>query len=244
MVCKIYVAATAEDIASASAAGFKTAQMIYKSGLNGRLYRAENAPDICGGVAVVDCTEGVMHAERLAGEIAEECAQRGYDSVVLEAGTAELARRLMQRGIKVFMDENCCAPGAIALIRTAMSGGSLAVRLNEAKRRHGRIAAEAELTRMDFHIPERSGAGRELSIRELDSMMQRLKRPVFYSDDLQVWYFTYRAEDGMHMVLYDNSRSLCRKMHVIREYGAECAFLSWEQIRHIKDEILHEMALW
>ncbi len=114
------------------------------------------------------------------------------------------------------------------LVSTAVSGGSLRSLLGEALRRYGaaRLAVGVELVRMDFPLPCRSGTGTSLSGDELSRLRAGCGgASVFFSTPLCAKYFTYRAGESYHFVLFDDEETLRRKAALARELGISNVFL-------------------
>ena len=233
MSVNIYLAAGPDDLAEAEKTGYPTAQMIYAAGPDGRLFRREDAPDVRGGIAVVDCA-GAGVPERFGEELLRECRARGLDGAVLENASRPLIRAASDAGLRVFAEEaQAFGTGAAPLISTALSGGSLELRLREAMERFGEIAAEAELIRMDFVLPERTGAGRPLEQAELRDLQRRYGGRSFFSEELMTYYFSFRRGKELHFVLCDNAESLSRKLRLAGSLGIREAFLHYPSVRTI-----------
>ena len=91
------------------------------------------------------------------------------------------------------------------MIPSALSGGSLQRRLEEALERFGesRTALALEKVAEDFFLPSPTGSGQPLTEQELEALKQRLSPSIFFSGDLCARYFTYMSrENGAHFVLF------------------------------------------
>ena len=231
MSVNIYLAAGPEDLAEAEKAGFPTAQMVYAAGRDGRLFRAERAPDTRGGVGVVDCA-GAGSPDRLAEALRREARVRGLSGMSLENASPAMLRAAADTGLRIYGDE-ASAPGtgAAVLISTALSGGSLSLRLREAMDRFGAVAAEAEVMRMDFTLPERTGEGRPLEREEARRLLREAGGRSFFSEELMTFYFSFRRGREIHFILYDNAESLRRKLRLLEELGVPDAFLYYPRVR-------------
>ncbi|MEE3394667.1 MAG: hypothetical protein VZQ97_01920 [Candidatus Onthomonas sp.] len=120
---------------------------------------------------------------------------------------------------------------ARVLISSALSGGTLEVRLSEALERHGPDRTVLALQRMreDFRLPSPSGRGKLLSREELSALCAR--RPaVYWSSELCARYFTYRAGDGVHFVLFDDGASLQKKLELAHRLGIRHVCAAWSEI--------------
>ncbi len=113
------------------------------------------------------------------------------------------------------------------LIGTAVSGGTLRELLSSAVRTYGadRLVLGMERLAMDFPMPCPSGRGISLSGEALDALRRRAGGHVFFSEALCAKYFTYRAPDGVRLVLFDDADTLRRKQAISRSLGIRDAFL-------------------
>ena len=96
------------------------------------------------------------------------------------------------------------SPRARVMIPSALSGGSLSRRLEEAAERFGRERVTLAVQRVaeDFFLPSPTGSGVPLSRRELEEKLEQLHPSVFFSHELCARYFTYMSrESGAHFVL-------------------------------------------
>lgn len=120
---------------------------------------------------------------------------------------------------------------ASVLIPSALSGGSLEVRLREALDRHGpdHVILALQRVREDFILPCPGGRGTPLSSQELSRLLRR--RPaVYWSRELCARYFTYRDQNAVHFVLYDDSASLKKKLELAAHLGVRRVMAAWEEI--------------
>ncbi|NLB29342.1 MAG: hypothetical protein GX823_03835 [Clostridiales bacterium] len=215
---------------------FQPAHMVYR--IRGtRLYFASGAQNIRGGVMVIGTSTytGGGPAEGLLDDIAAEIKKREFEGVVLDNGGnmspihTALAARIVSafRPLPVYLSEQLASvvPGSVALIQTALSGGSLERHLFTAIERHGagHVAVECDRICMDFKLPAKAGAGKSIDKNRLEQLLSRHKP--FYSSDLYVRYFTYKAENSRHMVLYDDGESMDRKLKLAARLGISRAFL-------------------
>lgn len=220
------------------------AHLAYRLGPGPHLFRAEGTAPLRGGLMVVDGQGAEGQTARLGQEILRECQARSFTGAVLdfdgrcpplEQLAAQLDDPFARRGWMLFVPEVCAAqaPHARVAIPSALSGGSLQKRLEEALERFGesRTALALELRREDFFLPSPSGSGQPLTQEELERMMARLAPSVFFSNELCARYFTYMSrESGAHFVLFDDGDTLCRKVEVARRLGI-CTFLApWSEI--------------
>ncbi len=251
---KLIIAAPAESIESAALTGQTVAHMIYRIGRGYRLFRAQGASVVRGGLMVVDTTKytGGGPSSSLVTEIVTECRKSGFTGIVLDTGgassralmslTGHLGAEAAEYGLSLYVPAKLAdaSEHAVALIPTALSGGTLREHLQDAIRRHGvgHVALEMERVRMDFALPARNGTGRELSAGELDALIGRVQPQSFLSKDLCAYYFNYRDKDGTHFVLYDTAASFKRKMSVAAQFNIADAFVYYPHVADIIDDIL------
>ena len=124
-------------------------------------------------------------------------------------------------------------PETVVLLCTALSGGSLQGRLEEACAAYGaqRLALDLERLMMDFPLPCPSGEGIRLSREELAIRMQG--RSVFYAEDLCARYFTYRRGGQTHFVLFDDAGTLRRKIEMGQALGIREGFVMLPEVEDL-----------
>ena len=220
--------------------------LAYRIGRGPHLFRAEAGPVPRGGLMVVDDQgyDGLGSAAPFCQEAVRECQARGFSGAVLdfdsrlpplEQMAARLDELFVRRGWKLYVPEayGLCAPHAFVMIPSALSGGSLALRLEEAGERFGRdrVALALEKAAEDFFLPSPTGCGLPLTREELEERLDRLRPAVFFSNELCARYFTYMSrETGAHFVLFDDGDTLRRKMEVARRAGITTFLLPWAQM--------------
>ncbi len=144
---------------------------------------------------VIDNTgfDGRGEAGPFCQEVLRECMARGYDGIlcdfeghplqVLAQAVRTLGELTKKRGWPLYVTE-AYAPfsdSAIVLIPTALSGGSLQLRLQEAVERYGaaRVALAVERVAEDFFLPSPTGQGMPLTREELRQRLEERARRVF-----------------------------------------------------------------
>ena len=130
---------------------------------------------------------------------------------------------------------------AIALIPSALSGGSLQQRLQEAVERFGaaRVALAVERVAEDFFLPSPTGQGMPLTREELRQRLEERAPSVFFSSELCAHYFTYMSrQNGAHFVLFDDAGSIRKKLQVARNLGISSAVLAYPQVDDLLPELL------
>lgn len=224
---------------------FVPAHPVYRVGQGGRLFRVGQA-NPRGGAMVLD-TRGMDGGTDVAGlcrQVAHECGARSFCAVVCDGYVprqvaAGLDEVLTRRNVDLYVPEQLgeYTANARVMIGSALSGGSLACRLQEAAERFGgteRVALRVERVAEDFFLPAPSGCGKALGERELSAMMTRLKPAVFFSDELCARYFTYMTpEGGAHFVLFDDATTVRKKLQVARRLGICRAVARFEQVEDI-----------
>ena len=222
------------------------AHLAYRIGRGPHLFRAGGGTVPRGGLMVVDDQgyDGLGAAAPFCREIVAECQARGFSGAVLdfegrlpplEQMASLLDESFARRGWKLFVPEayGLCAPHAFVMIPSALSGGSLALRLEEAGERFGRdrVALALEKAAEDFFLPSPTGCGLPLTQEELEERLDRLRPAVFFSNELCARYFTYMSrETGAHFVLFDDGDTLRRKVEVARRAGISTFLLPWSQM--------------
>ena len=177
---------------------------------------------------VLDCRDfdGLGRPGPFCQEVTRECAARNFSGVVcdfeagrlppLEETVAQLGNECSRRGWNLLVPEHyaSCSPHAQVMISSALSGGSLELRLEEARQRFGRERVVLALQRSaeDFFLPSPTGGGRPLTQEQLHRLMEERSPSVFFSRELCARYFTYMSRDsGAHFVLFDDDQTLVKK---------------------------------
>ena len=179
-------------------------------------------------------------------EIMGECRARGFSGVVLDPEgeptpffsqlLRELEDSLAARDLALYVPEEYgeSVQRAGVLIPTALSGGSLELRLRQAAERFGRERTAAALQRAseDFALPALNGCGRALSPGELEKLRAERGQAVFFSPELCARYFTYTDGEGRpHFVLFDDGETMARKAETARRAGLGQLAAAWPEIR-------------
>lgn len=247
---QIYLAVTPE--ASQEAAGYcrNLAHVAYRIGPGSVLLRQSLLLQTRGGLLSVSDREApfIDSPESLRDAVLRECGRRGYSGVLLDfeeaprrdrrAFAAALAPALSASRRALYLPEGYAGdiPGAVALLCTAVSGGSFSQYLQEGVTRAGgagRLALDVQRLRMDFRLPARSGEGEPLTGEALASLMERESPAVFFSQDLCARYFTYSRDGEAHFVLFDDADTLNQKLRLGAGMGFGAAFFMWPEVRDI-----------
>lgn len=250
---QIYLAVTPDRLRQALSYTDRPAHVAYRVGEDGRLTRHSLLAATRGGLMVLG-DEG-EHALRdpvqLCREVWRECGNRNYCGVAADfeqppspdrVSFLEALGRVLARNRKqLFVPEEYGRRVASAqvLVCTALSGGSLRQRLEEAGQAFGqkRLALDLQRLRMSFPLPCPSGEGKALSGEELEEMMAQRQPSVFYSGDLCAKYFTSTQEGESRFVLFDDAGTLRRKMQLGRELGIATGLLMYPEVEDILPEL-------
>lgn len=222
------------------------AHLTYRLSPNGRLLRHPDAQSLRGGIMVIgDCRDDLQNiSPQLSLEIIQECLLHGYRGVLLDLEhqqqslvrlVQQLGTLLQRQGVTLFIPEYYApaAPRGRVLISTALSGGCLEDRLREAVNCFGqdRVVLAMEKTAQDFTLPALTGQGIPLTQEQLQQTQTDLHPCTFFSAPLCTRYFTYQKKDGsVHVTLYDDTETLCRKLDIARSAGIYRFLLPWQEI--------------
>ncbi len=251
---KLILAVQPGQVTAAGGWGRPLAHLAYRVGGGPHLFRANAPVTPQGGLMVIDNVrfqEG-GEAEGFCNEVLRECVARKFTGVVCNFGgrpvplLSEITGRLGEvcrgRGLSYYVSEpyGAAAPYAQVLIPTAMSGGSLHGRLEEALSRFGagRVAAWVDRSAEDFLLPSPSGAGAPLTAEELNRRREEHSPHVFFSDELCAHYFTYMAGEKGHFVLFDDAGSVRQKLCIAQRLGIQTAFLPYESTADLLGDLL------
>lgn len=222
------------------------AHLAYRLGPGPHLFRADGTTPPRGGLMVVDDKDfdPLGATGPLCQEIIREITARGFSGAVLdfenrlpplEQIAAALDEPFARRGWTLIVPERytSAAPHARAAISSALSGGSLRRRLEEALERFGesRVVLALEKRAEDFYLPSPTGCGQPLTEKELEELKQRLSPSIFFSGELCARYFTYMSrENGAHFVLFDDGDTLRHKVEVARKLGVRTFLAPWAEV--------------
>ncbi len=249
---KRFLAVMPGSLTAAGRWGVPLAHLAYRMGEGPHLFRANSPAAPRGGLMVIE--EGGFHgegdAEPFCGEVVRECAARKFGGVVcrfrgkprtvLREVTNQLAALCRDRGLSLWVTEPYAACGAKVLLPSALSGGTLRGRLEEAVSRFGagRLGLWLEKSAEDFTLPSPTGSGTPLSREELQRLREDKGGDVFFSPDLCAHYFTYMAGETGHFVLFDDAASLRQKLHTARDLGVGTFFFPYSELEDILGEVL------
>lgn len=238
--------------------GLTIGHMAYRVGRGPHLFRSGVPVPLRSGLMVVDNKgfDGQGDPGILCQEILRECGARGFRGVIcdfqgqplplLERVVTQLDELLPQKGLTLHVPEvyGICTQKARVLIPSALSGGSLTRRLEEAIHRFGgpeRITLALRRVAEDFFLPSPTGCGRPLTQEELAQQIRQQKPSIFFSNELCARYFTYMSrENGAHFVLFDDEMSLRKKLQIIRSLGIHRAVAALTEIDDLLPALLED----
>lgn len=224
------------------------AHLAYRMGQGPHLFRTGGNPPPSGGWMVLDCRDfdGLGRIGPFCQEVVRECTARNFSGVVcdfevgrlppLEETVVQLGKECARRGWSLLVPEHyaACSPNTRVMISSALSGGSLELRLEEAVERFGRerVVLALQRTAEDFFLPSPTGSGRPLTRQQLRQLIQERNPSIFFSRELCARYFTYMSrESGAHFVLFDDPQTLTKKVEVARSLGLSTVLGAWTDLR-------------
>ena len=236
----------------AAVQGFQAAlaYVAYRIGDDGKLWAAFLPPEVQGGFMMLEDpgTAPIPRPEIPARQIVQECLRRRFRGVIADfeaqpsRDRAALLRLLGQQlpaDRQIFVPEafGDILPRSTVLISTAISGGSLRQRLDDAIKRWGvrRVALDGARLQMDFTLPSPSGEGRSLSTEEFCRLQQG--RTVFFSPELCARYFTYYGGEQAHFVLFDDADTLRRKEQLGASLGLNKILYMLPEIEDLSEKL-------
>lgn len=241
----------------ALAFGLPVAHMAYRVGSGPRLFRGSVPVALRGGLLMMD-DRGFSgrgdRAEEFCRQVLRECAGRGYDGVIADWENppgedqcrlaARLEEALEEKGWPLYLTEPYgeSTRRARVMISSALSGGSLVLRLQEAVEKYGsgRVTLAVERTAAEFLMPSPDGSGKDLTREELRARMERYRPAVYFSSELCARYFTYRpeGEQGVRFVLFDDEGTIRKKLQVARSAGIKYGVMAYPQVADLLPAIL------
>ncbi len=252
---QLYLAVTPGEAREAAQYGRTLAHVAYRIGSGSTLLRQNLNLQTQGGLLSVSDREAppIGDPDALCAAVLRECGRRSYTGALLDfeeplqQDRLEFARRLGQAlsaGQRtLYLPERyaqAAGNSAVVLVCTAISGGSLSQRLQEAADAHGgasRLALDVQRLRMDFHLPARSGEGEPLDEEQFRQLMERESPPVFFSQELCARYFTYTRNGELHFVLFDDADTISQKLRTGAGIGFSAAFLMWPEVKDIMGKL-------
>ena len=199
---QLYLAVTPGEAREAAQYGRTLAHVAYRIGPGSTRLRQRLPLQSRGGLLSVSDREAPMigDPDALCAAVQRECGRWGYTGAVLDfeepirrdrlAFAQRLGPALASARRTLYLPERYAqnaGDGTVILICTAISGGSLNQRLQDAAEAHGgagRLALDVQRLRMDFRLPARSGEGEPLDEERFRQLMERESPSVFFSQEL------------------------------------------------------------
>lgn len=246
-----YLAVTPDNLDAALRCTNRIAHVAYRIDREGGLACCQLPQQVKGGMMVLSDGDGCQIGDpaRLCGEIWHECAARSFGGIVADfeqpfseercALLNQLCTILRRNGRNLFVPE--CYGGevhrAMVLICTAVSGGTLRHRLEEARGRFGeRVALDLQRVRMEFPLPCPGGEGVAMKRETLEQLLSE-EPAVFFSEDLCAKYFMRICGCEPRFVMFDDAQTLRRKLHLAQSMGITTAFVMYPEVEDILDEL-------
>lgn len=148
-----------------------------------------------------------------------------------------LSPLLASCGRTLYVPEHYPVAGATILLCTALSGGTLEGQLTQAVDQYGaeHLALDLQRLAMDFPLPCPGGQGTPLTLPQLEALAAG--RPTFYSDALCARYFTLTRQGQTHFVLFDDARTLRRKLDLARQLGIRDALVMLPEVEDLLEPL-------
>ncbi len=178
---------------------------------------------------------GDVDARRVP-EIASECRRRELRAVLTGFGgspaleTARFCDGLLRQGLQPILTESAwrAGCGAEELISTALSGGDLRSRLEEARARCPQLCLDLERLCRSFPLPCPDGEGDPLPRQTLTWLLRRGAKPSF-SEELMCKAFHAEIKGETRFILFDDRETLCRKAVLAASLGIGRVFLLYPE---------------
>lgn len=246
-----YLAVTPDNLDTALHCTGRVAHVAYQIDPHGELSRCALAPQVKGGLMVLSDGDGceIGNLSALCKAILNECAVRNFGGVVADfeqplsesrcALLNTLHSFLRRSGRRLFVPESygCEVPGAMVLICTAISGGTLRQRLEDARKQFGdRIALDLQRVRMEFPLPCPCGEGSVIARETLAQLLSE-EPAIFFSDDLCAKYFVRICGREPRFVMFDDGYTLRRKLRLAQNLGIDLAFVMYPEVEDILKEL-------
>ncbi|MBE6989271.1 MAG: hypothetical protein E7426_00805 [Ruminococcaceae bacterium] len=248
---QLYLAASPDRLAEARRYAVGTAHAAYRIGEASHLTALPLPTRLQGGLMLLSDREAppVQEPEVLCRDILQTCRDRRYGGVVLDFEAPPVADRtrlvrqlddlLPRRQLQLFVPERwaACTRQAAVVVCTALSGGSLRLRLQEVVDRFAPrcVVLDCQRLAMDFLLPTPNGEGAPLTMQELRRLQQG--RSIYFSEDLCARYFTCSAGRHTRFVLFDDADTLRRKLQLAEELGISAAFFMLPEIEDLLDAL-------
>lgn len=258
-ILKVYLCISPAETSQASQAGFPLCHMAYRIGREFRLYRSGIGINVRNGLMLLSdygLDRSEVYSSVLIRDLKRECDIRNYSGIVcdFENGDNEMLKRFLfeaddyfnQLGIELYVHEMYAqsAPKSKVLIATDVTGGSFSNHLNRAVEQYScdRVALFYDPVCIDFIMPSPSGEKDKIPRARIAELLRKYNSISYYSHELCSYYFTYRDDDRQsHFVLFDDERSMLKKLGAARQAGFKEAFVLYDDAHNFINQ-LHEIA--
>lgn len=251
---KLHLCTSYSEIKSAARLDHPLCHMVYRIGTGFRLYRNGLDANVRGGTMLLSdygLSPEAAYSGSLIKEVQRECENRGYKGIVcdfenhaspsLRRFAYEAADALTGSGIALYVPEAYAQDiqNTRVLISSSVKNGSFHEAMSNAVRLYGkRCAMIYEPLCTDLAMSSADGDHRLLSKIELRKLMAEQNAVSYFSRELCAAYFTYRNEQKKsRFVLFDDARSLVKKLAAILEAGFEEAFFLYADYALHQQEI-------
>lgn len=236
----LYILSTPDEPPCPSGPHLIPARLSHRIAPSGQLLRLNSPYSSPGGILVVcggkepPLTSPAPLCSAILGECLRSRARGLFpDFEIPSPFSHELIRllspKLSRLGITLFLPELLAplSPHCRILIPSALSGGSLALRLREAVEQYGadRMVLCLQPAAEDFLLPCPTGKGTPLTPPQLSALLEQNRPQSHFSAALCTHYFTYRTGGEYHLVLFDDDDCLCRKITCARYCGISRFFI-------------------
>jgi len=249
---QVYLSVTPPFVSAALRHHRRLAHVAYRIGENGRLQRSASLyATTPGSLLSLSDAHGacVMSArtEPLCRDILRECCERSFAGVLGDFESPPsgqsvsfcntLGPLLRKNSRCLYLPERWAmhVPSSVALICTALSGGTYRQKLKESAGRFpaDRLALDVERVTMDFTLPSPDGQGCPLTPAAFADLRRQLSPAVYYSKDLAARYFTYTRSGETHFVLFDDEGTIREKIRIGAQMGYRAAFLMYPEVEDL-----------
>jgi len=245
---QVYLAAAPKYYREALTHHHRIAHAAYRIGADSRLLRQAMPVDCKSGILFLSDHSAypISRPEQLCRDILQECCQRSFHGVLADFEKTvtpdrftflqRLQLTMQKNNRRLLLPEHIAQRiSGVAVICTALSGGNLKERLQEAVDRFGteRIALDIQRLRMEFSLPCPDGNGTPLSRDQLQTMMREHAPLSFYSPQLAAKYFTYCKNGSYRFVLYDDTHTIREKIRLGHSLGISVGFLMYPEVEDL-----------
>lgn len=170
----------------------------------------------------------------IAQAIYNEAVRRNAQGLFLDTASPFLCDAFGH--LSVFAPQkNISVSRATPVIETTLTGGSLSEHIRNVS---SQFAVSIRRTVQEFSLPAENAFGNSLSFHDLRRLISLYSPDIFFSPELYRKYFMYEtSSDKVNLVLYDDAETISHKLRLAKKHGASHAFLVWDEVSDIFDEI-------